>query len=1025
MPVISRSKAWVWADQPSTPNYTPSRNYQYNSSLGINQISRIGVGQYQIDLPGIGTSGGMAQVSAYNGNHYCKVVNWTNSDSTQRIRVNCFSANGLPIDGQFILLFYKEDRSTVWNDAYLWADQPSAGSYTPSPSYQWNSKGLTNTVRRLSKGRYQATLPGLNILGGTVLVTGYGAGAERCKVGGWNLSGSNTVVDVYCYDVAGNPVDMMYTLSFMTDVGLGVSLSEEPRPLTDTGFVNVSEEQHYGAYVWANEPTSAAYTPSSTYQINTAGATNTISRSDVGSYKVNLPKIAPSSSSTAAFATAYGSGSEYCTVQSWISDGAGGTTVSVQCFDRSGTPKDTQFALLYLTDQPIPLVSGLSGAIGSRYRSASNELTFVEFGGKLSTLKLNPVTVMSSGTTTLKGTFTLDLDQGTQGGDFTKGDIWWQQETAVQRKMTPISGAKIVNLGVKNFNQVTAIQLKDYSYNSNGINGNNDATNQLVNGDVFLAYTNKGNFAKVQVIQYGYDMQIQWVTYHLGPLYQVLGNGYQMPEDIAISADNQTAYVTERSGNLLRVQLANAERSQAAVVAADLRAPHQIVLDEARRCLYLVEYAIPGRLMRINLDTGAQTALVSDLENAIGLLISQDLGYAYISEQALSGGRVVQVDLSTLQKKVLVNDRPAPFMMTWVDDSQTALYLVERDPADQLFRLDLLTNALQMIADRLPWRSSSVAVISPGQLLICSNSIISKLSFGFDLNGPLLLGIGFVPKTRITATGKADTSVDPAYFFQVKDAPFGGTLPMNLNHKKGYDFGARYYQILVDGVARNDVWSDYCWNAVKNEFELKTITPGALTTVGASAGVYYPIRRPDQLWYNAHLGSLLNTTNLTNGLHSIRVNVTNDRGDVLLTDAVQVLLDNYSTIAQVGTPTLNDGTVTDPVCGVLRYTDLGYQVSIALTASHPTNSATYSFNLVKGVTVLSEFNRSGPVATATSPILSNVSGLRGSCQIAAFVANLYVATTAINGWGRLSGYDSSAQVAFTLVPDSITACISS
>ena len=1024
MPTISRAKAWVWADQPTAPNYTPSTSYQYNSGRGINQISRLGVGQYQIDLPGLGTSGGMAQVSAYNGNHYCKVVNWVNIDGTQRIRVNCFSANGLPVDGQFVLLFYKEDRSTGWNDAYLWADQPSAASYTPSSKYQWNSKGLPNTVRRLSKGRYQATLPGLNIPGGTVLVTGYGAGSERCKVGAWNLSGTNTVVDVYCYDVSGNPVDMMYTLSFMTDVGLGVSLSERPRSL-DAGLttVSVSEEQRYGAYVWANEPTSAAYTPSSTYQINTAGATNTISRSAVGSYKVNLPKMA-TSSSTAALVTAYGSGSEYCTVQRWGSDGGSGTNVFVQCFDRSGTPVDTQFALLYLTDRPIPLVSGLSGAIGSRYRSASNELTFVEFGGKLSTLKLNPVTVMSSGTTTLKGTFTLDLDQGTQGGDFTKGDIWWQQETTVQRKMTPISGAKIVNLGVTDFNQVTAIQLKDYSYSSNGINGNNDATNQLVNGDVFLVYTNKGNFTKVQVIQYGYDMKIQWVTYHLGPLYQVLGNGYQMPEDVAIAADNQTAYVTERSGNLLRVNLSNAERLNAAVVAANLRAPHQMVLDEARRCIYLVEYAIPGRLMKINLDNGDQTVVVNDLENAIGLLISQDLRYAYISEQAPSGGRVVQVDLSTLQKKVLVQDRPAPFMMTWVDDSQTALYLVERDPADQLFRLDLSSNVLQLVADRLPSRPSSVAVISPGQLLVCSNSVISKVSFGFDPSGPLLLGIGFVPKTRITADGKADTSVDPAYFFQVKDAPFGGTLPININHKKAYDLGARHYQILVDGVVRNDVWSDYCWNAVKNEFELKTITPRVLPLAGA--GAYYPIRRPDQLWYNAYLGSLLDTTNLTNGLpmHSIRIDCINDLGAVLLSDTIQILVDNYSTIAKLGTPTLSDGTVTDQVCGVLRYADRSRQVSIALTASHPTNSATYSFNLVKGVNALSAFNQSGPVSTAPLlPVEANVDILMGDCQIAAFVANLYVATTAINGWGRLSGYDSSAQVAFTLVPSNVPACV--
>jgi len=27
----------------------------------------------------------------------------------------------------------------------------------------------------------------------------------------------------------------------------------------------------------------------------------------------------------------------------------------------------------------------------------------------------------------------------------------------------------------------------------------------------------------------------------------------------------------------------------------------------------------------------------------------------------------------------------------------------------------------------------------------------------------------------------ADTTVDPTYFFQVKDCPFGGTLPLMIN----------------------------------------------------------------------------------------------------------------------------------------------------------------------------------------------------------------------------------------------------
>ena len=36
-------------------------------------------------------------------------------------------------------------------------------------------------------------------------------------------------------------------------------------------------------------------------------------------------------------------------------------------------------------------------------------------------------------------------------------------------------------------------------------------------GDVFAVLTNQGNYSKVKVITYGYDLNIQWVTYHWTP----------------------------------------------------------------------------------------------------------------------------------------------------------------------------------------------------------------------------------------------------------------------------------------------------------------------------------------------------------------------------------------------------------------------------------------------------------------------------------------------------------------------------
>ncbi|MEM7133909.1 MAG: hypothetical protein AAF702_46875 [Chloroflexota bacterium] len=336
-PRVERAKAWVWASQPTIDEYAPPLSYQYNSAGGRNYIIRSALGAYQVSLPELGTTGGMVHVSAYGGNHYCKVKGWWPSGTTQRIGVNCFSPAGNPIDGRFTALFYRESRGEAWRDAFLWADQPVATEYTPNLRYQWNSRGFQNRVRRLSKGQYEAMLPGIDRIGGTVLVTAYGADSERCKVVEWDQSENDTLVWVNCFDSNGKFVDTRYTLSYMKDVGLGIQYSEQ---------------QHYGGYVWANQPTTPNYIPHETYQLNTAAEPNTASWNPTGSYAVRFPLLKPSNSSTAQV-TAYGTGSEYCTIASWNGRAGDYTSVNVKCYGSSGQPVNTQFTLTYLTDEQI------------------------------------------------------------------------------------------------------------------------------------------------------------------------------------------------------------------------------------------------------------------------------------------------------------------------------------------------------------------------------------------------------------------------------------------------------------------------------------------------------------------------------------------------------------------------------------------------------------------------------------------------------------------------------------------------
>jgi hypothetical protein len=676
---------------------------------------------------------------------------------------------------------------------------------------------------------------------------------------------------------------------------------------------------------------------------------------------------------------------------------------------------------------PTQLASGLGAVIGSDLRRAQNQLIFVEYTGNLSRLDLfRPSSVLSLGTKILQGTYTFDLENGNEGGTGPGYDIWWEQQTAVLRRMSPQNGARLVNLGVVDFDSITADSLQNLTYLTTQIPGNNDATNKLVNNDVFAVLTAQGNYAKVKVLSYGYNMTIQWVTYHLNSAYAVLGTGYATPEDVKLSVDNLNAYVTERTGNLLRVLLTNANRAAATVVSAGMNSPQQMFLDEAHQAAYVVEYASPGNLWRVNLLTGVRTALVSNLENAVGLVLSSDLQFAYVSEQTAGPdkGRVSRIQLSNGARQPLATGLTAPFFLTWADATQTTLLVPERDPVNDIRSISVTGGVSTVIATGVPYRPSSVVVSTNGELLICSETVIEEIDFGssiFQPAGPLLMGVGFIPFDKVLVSGLADTTVDPTYFYQVKNTPFGGTLPLMVNHLRAFNDGAAYYRVKVDGLVRADSWTDEKWNGTQYVPQ----TTGPITVAGQPG--YYPVHPLSELflWMNPSLGSLLDSTNLTNGLRSITVEFVNGAGVLLeISTALKLLVNNQSCIATIATPVLN-GHSADPVCGFLEYAAKNNDlVMMGFTASHPQNFATFSFSLVKGVSGIalpaplpaSQTAVSGPVAAAVSPVTDTVAHLMGACNVGGFAEYVYVAATMNSGWSRQSQYDASAAIAFVLAP---------
>ena len=210
---------YTWADQESTPEYQPSDDYSYLSSgAGPITILRSAVGSYEVRMPGLGRRGGNAQVSAAKGGPaaLCKVHALVRDGTDELIRVRCRDTAGQLVDADFMVIFtHRVGLTGVHRPkaAYLLADRPKAGSYTPTAAFRYSSSGGAPIVERTRKGRYRVTLPGM-ALGGSAQVTAYGAGPAICQVTGIRKDGLPQRIGVACFGPSGAPVDSQFMLSY-------------------------------------------------------------------------------------------------------------------------------------------------------------------------------------------------------------------------------------------------------------------------------------------------------------------------------------------------------------------------------------------------------------------------------------------------------------------------------------------------------------------------------------------------------------------------------------------------------------------------------------------------------------------------------------------------------------------------------------------------------------------------------------------------------------------------------------------
>lgn len=341
---VATGVAWAWVlPNAASTTIVPDVDYQYTPSGELITVDRLSQGRYAVNVPRLGIIGAV-HACACRGNHTAVVRDW-GVDPTMRAYIDVLDTNGAPVDQPFCI-HYRIGGPDDLRAAYLWADNPTAASYTPHGTYMWNGTRGNATITRLATGHYRVSIPGLGtpVSGeyGNVQVsaqTGFSAPAtlRHAKVGSWVSNGSTLDVYVRTFDGAGAPVDSMYVLSY----------HEKAAPIAgDLGS---------GAHVWADNPTAASYAPDGLYTDSngTAGPRNaeTITRIGTGVYEVVLPSVVHLGS-THAQVTAYGSGSEYASISHWAVNGSGRTYVRVNTFSGAGAPVDTRFSLSYLTDRP-------------------------------------------------------------------------------------------------------------------------------------------------------------------------------------------------------------------------------------------------------------------------------------------------------------------------------------------------------------------------------------------------------------------------------------------------------------------------------------------------------------------------------------------------------------------------------------------------------------------------------------------------------------------------------------------------
>ncbi len=325
----SGSYGWAWIS-----NGSGTVGSSYSSSGGTVSVSHITTGRYRVTFNGINAFGGNVQVVAEGPNaNRCKVENWGGLPVS--VNVRCHSHLGSAVNTSFIVVYANSSGGGPGRWAYAWANEPTSGIYTPSPSFQSHYNGGSVAIVRLGVGSYRVFMAGVAGSLGNAQVTAYGSSSDHCNIDRI----STGYLDVKCWTTTNAPVDTLFSVAFMSS---GAMLAPD-----------FQRAAHYHA-----DRTTAIYpyTPTRLVTVPGTSATTLVTSDGTGhdhiSFNWGTPPLNLSLSWSAALAVSYGSGASYCKP----ARGTDGFPVDVRCYLRQGSIAygwNAEYLGQHLSRQPI------------------------------------------------------------------------------------------------------------------------------------------------------------------------------------------------------------------------------------------------------------------------------------------------------------------------------------------------------------------------------------------------------------------------------------------------------------------------------------------------------------------------------------------------------------------------------------------------------------------------------------------------------------------------------------------------